>query len=87
LSREELLNWWLAKYHNTNVEEVLKKYPEECKLPSWFKLFPVTQEQHDDWYEWAIEYVAKKLKCSKKVAKYRFAFAYLNCAPYVDGGK
>lgn len=84
ISRKELLNWWLKKYHDTDVNEILEKYPEECKDPRWFKMFPVTKKQHDEWYDWAISMMSKKLKISKHLVKRKFAFDYLDCAPYYN---
>jgi len=47
VSREDLLNGWL-RYHNTNVDEVLKKHTkDELLSPDWFKLYPCTQEQYN----------------------------------------
>lgn len=83
LTREDLVNWWLQKYHNTTGEEVLVKHPDSKISPDWFKLYPVTQEQHDEWYEWAINYLVKEHRLSKKYIKSRFCFDYLNCAPNI----
>lgn len=83
LTRTDVINWWLQKYFNTNASEVAEKYPEEVKTPEWFKLFPVTQEQHDEWYDWVISELSKRLRYSKVRIKKRFAFDYLDCAPYI----
>ena len=73
--RNEIINGWL-KYHNTTVEEILKKYPEECKSGKWFSLFKVTQEQHDEWAVWA----KKRIKS--------WPYIYLNDSPTIlDGHK
>ena len=84
LKREDFLNWWLKKYHNISVSGVINKYPNEIRTPDWFKLFPVTQDQHDEWYNWAIDTISKELKVSKSIAKQKFAFDYLDSAPYVN---
>ena len=76
-------DWWLQKYHNTNSKELVEKEPELCKTIEWFKKYPCTQEQHDEWYDWAIGEVMKKYKFTKKRAKYNFCFIYLNVSPYV----
>jgi hypothetical protein len=76
-------DWWLIKYHNTNCEQVKEKYPTESLTGEWYKLFKVTQEQHDEWYEWFITEVAYRWGWSKKMAEYQTAFAYLNVAPDV----
>ena len=76
--------WWLKKYHNITVEEVVEKYPEEIKSPDWFKLFPCTEKQYDEWKEWAIKEAAKDNGISLKWAKKHFWSIELNCAPYVE---
>ena len=82
-TRDELMNWWLEKYHNTNVEKVIEKYPEEIKSPEWFKLYPVTQEQEKEWIKWAKSYIKKKEGWHNALLERTFPFIYLNTAPYV----
>lgn len=83
VSREDLLNGWL-KYHNTTVEEVVKKHPKEVlQSTEWFKLYPCTQEQADEWEKWAKDYVRKVTKCSKKYLEQAWWSIYLNNSPYV----
>lgn len=83
VSGEELLDWWLFKYHYTNSKEVAKKYPEEVKSPNWFKMFPVTQEQHDEWKSWAMSHIKKVTKLPKAFIKSTWWSVELDCAPYV----
>ena len=83
LTMEDYRNWWLQKYHNTNCEEVLKNYPEESKSIEWYKIFAVTQEQHDEWYEWALNTLAKERRVSKKLARRMFSLPYLDAAPSI----
>lgn len=83
LTRTDVINWWLQKYFNTNASEVAIKYPEEVKTAGWFELFPVTQEQHDEWYDWVISESSKDFRCSRARIKKRFAFDYLDCAPHI----
>lgn len=82
VTRTDLMNLWLQKYHNTNCGEVIDNYPELIQSPEWFKLFPCTQEQSD---EWVIE--AKKLLrksgISKHVIDHDWPFIFLNSSPYV----
>lgn len=81
-TRDDILNGWL-KYHNTNVEEVVEKYPEEIKSPEWFKLFPCTQEQCDKWENWAKDLLKKKDKLRNWEIDRMWGFIYLDCSPYV----
>lgn len=81
-TRDDILNGWL-KYHNTNVDEVVEKYPEEIKSPEWFKLFPCTQEQCDEWENWAKDLLKKKDKLRNWQIDRMWGFIYLDCSPYV----
>jgi hypothetical protein len=81
-TRDDILNGWL-KYHNTNVKEVVEKYPEEIKSPEWFKLFPCTQEQCDEWENWAKDLLKKKDKLKNWEIDRMWGFIYLDCSPYV----
>jgi len=83
LSEEEFYDAWLVPCHGITVKELMEKEPELCKTSDWYKKYAVTQEQHDKWYEWAINRVAKHYKWSKKFTRRRFAFQYLNLAPSV----
>ena len=83
LTDTEFYNWWLQKYHNTSIEEIIEKEPELAKSREWYKKYAVTQAQHDEWYEWAIQRIAKYYGWSKKRATREFAFAYINVSPTV----
>lgn len=82
VNRTDLLDGWL-KYHNTNCKEVIAKYPEEIKEPTWFNLFPVTQEQHDEWVIWAKAYTKDVTKLSKKLIDKYWGFIYLDTSPTI----
>jgi len=83
LTEEEFYNYWLKKYHDITKWEVIKQEPEICKTQEWYKKYAVTQDQHDEWYEWAINRIMKHHRCSRKYAMQLFAFDYINIAPYV----
>lgn len=83
LTEEFIKDYWLKKYHNTTCAEIVKKYPEFCKNIDWYNKYPVTQEQHDEWYNWTIAIISKTFKLSKTHARRGFAFDYLNCAPNI----
>jgi hypothetical protein len=83
IKRDNLLNGWL-KYHDTNVEEVIKTHPKEVlDTPDWFKLYPVTQLQHDEWVTWAKELIRKTTKWNKAFIDRQWAFVYFDCAPNI----
>ncbi len=86
LSEEDIINWWLEKYHNTNIEKVLKKHPEWADgnhSRDFYDAYRVTQEQHDEWHEWMIKALMKEFGCKKKYAKKASWVLYLNTAPSV----
>jgi hypothetical protein len=84
VNETDLFNLWLTPYHNTTVEEVIAKHPKEVlQNPSWFKLYPVTQEQHDEWVINAKALVKKVTKMSNKFLDRQWGFIYLQVSPYV----
>jgi len=82
----EIYNYWL-KFHNTTVEDVIKKHPKLTKTSEWFKKYKVTQEQHDDWEKWCFNYVKNITKLPKKTIKRLWWTIYLNYAPSVKNSK
>lgn len=82
VNRTEIINGWL-RYYDTTAEEVVKKHPEEAKNGEWFNLYPVTQEQHDQWEAWAKEYVKKNAKLPKNIIERGWNFLYLDTAPKI----
>ena len=80
---EEIIDWWLLKYHNTNCKEVVEKHPEEVKSADWFKLYPCTQEQSDEWEAWAKSFIKKKLRLSKPMLERQWPLVFLDTSPYV----
>ena len=83
VNRNDLLNGWL-KYHNTTIEEVISTHSKEWgESPDWFKDYPCTQEQSDEWVVWAKDFIRKETKCSKYLLERGWPLVYLDCAPYV----
>ena len=78
----DLVNLWLTKYHNTTIAQVEKAHPEWTHR-EFYAAYPVTQQQHDDWYNEAIELLHKHFRYSKKFIKKAFQFNYLDCAPSI----
>jgi len=83
LSQEFVMDWWLQKYHGITCQWLIKNEPELITTPEWYKKYAVTQEQHDEWYDWVVSYMAKYYRQSKKIVKRRFCFDYLNCSPSI----
>ena len=83
-----LIDWWLTKYHNTNLKEVQDTHPEWLEEPEkhtndFYREYMVTQEQHDEWEKWAKEYTKKITKVNKAVLERSWVWTYLNTAPRV----
>ena len=88
VNTEDLINWWLEKYHNTNLEKVKETHPEWKENPSehtmaFYRKYAVTQEQHDEWLEWAKEHTKKVTKVKGRMFDKSWGFVYLDCAPSV----
>jgi len=83
-TREDIIDLWLVKCHGLTVAELINKEPPEVlQSPEWFKKYAVTQAQHDDWYEEAINLLKKRTRFPKRYIKRAFSFDYLNCAPAI----
>ena len=83
LTTEFIMDYWLQKYHNINIQWLIENEPELIKSPEWYKKYAVTQAEHDEWYDLAIDYMSKYYKRSKKRIKRDFCFDYLNCSPTI----
>jgi len=85
---DDLVNWWLEKYHGTNIEKILEENPKWKENPSehtreFYEKYAVTQEQHDEWLQWAKEYTKKVTKVRGELFNRSWGFVYLDCAPQV----
>lgn len=82
---EDLVNGWLFKYYGVNIEDVPEKYPDIKDSRDFYKRFPVTQSQYDEWEAWAKEQLYKifKRRYSKKYIDRKWGMMSLNCAPSV----
>jgi len=88
ITEEEAINWWLEKYHNTNLAKVMESHPEWRDNPpsharEFYREYEVTQEQHDEWHEWFIALVMKRYRIGRKLAERRTCFDYLNISPSI----
>lgn len=85
---EELLDLWLEKYHNTNMQKVKDEHPEWMEHPEehtrdFYEKYRVTQEQHDEWVKETKQLLNKKYKISKRIVDKSWWSVYLNCSPSV----
>jgi hypothetical protein len=62
---------------------IINQPKEVLQNPSWFELYPVTEEQYDEWTIKAKELIRKSTKMSKKYVDRHFGFIALMCGPYV----
>jgi len=88
LTEDDCLNWWLRKYHDTDLATIIKEHPEweaepEKHTVDFYSTYMVTQEEHDEWHEWFIKAFMKEFGVGKKRAKRHSGFTYLNVAPSI----
>jgi hypothetical protein len=82
-AREEIIELWLYKYHGITVDQLLQLHPEEVKSADWFRLYPVTQAQSDQWVRDAKQMLRQKYKVSKWMIERGWPYVFLDCAPFV----
>jgi hypothetical protein len=83
---EDLVNWWLEKYHNTNLKKVLEEHPEWQDDPKshgrdFYEAYPVTEEQLNEWEKWAKDYTKKVTGIKGKLFDRSWGYVYLDTAP------
>lgn len=83
LRGDDLVNWWLSKYHNTTLDQIQKEHPELTDSYDFYTRYAVTQEQHDEWEKWAKEYVRKCTGYSKRLIERQWWSVYLDTSPMV----
>jgi len=88
VSSDELVNWWLDKFHSTSLDKVLEENPEWKDNPQehtreFYIKYAVTQEQANEWEAWAKEHIKKITKMSKKLIDKGWWSVYLDCSPSV----
>jgi arginine/lysine/ornithine decarboxylase len=81
---EVLRDMWLSKYHNTCTKELIEKHPKEVlESADWFKLYPCTQAQYDEWCAEVKDVLKKKYKWSKYMIDRNWWWIILQISPYV----
>ena len=87
LTMDDVVNWWLDKYHNTNIKKVISDHPEwdmdNFDSHIFYEEYQVTQEQHDEWREWLVKRLMKEYKLPRKAVEKSLWSIYLNSAPMV----
>ena len=83
LTLEILINHWMTKIYNTTIQEEQSKNPELFASSEWFKQYPVTQQQHDEWEIEAKALFHKYVKEPKNCNSMFWGLTYLNSSPYI----
>ena len=84
LTKDDCMNWWLERYHDTNLKQIKDKHPELLEdSQGFYDTYKVTQEQHDEWYDWFIDAFSKHCKMSKELAERYSGFTYLDVSPTI----
>ena len=83
LTIENLINLWMTKIYNTTIQEEQSKNPGLFTSSEWYKQYPVTQQQHDEWEIEAKEVFRKFTKLNKKLVNRYWGLTYLNSSPYI----
>ena len=86
LTENDVVNWWLKKYHNTTLEVVFEKTPK-LESRDFYASFKVTEEQHDEWREWLVKTLMKETRMSRKYIERGLWAVYLNTSPSVIDDK
>lgn len=83
LTIENLINLWMTKIYNTTIQEEQSKNPELFTSSEWYKQYPVTQQQHDEWEIEAKTLFHKYVKEPKNSNSMFWGLTYLNSSPYI----
>lgn len=85
ISSELILNQWL-KYHNTTIKDVASTYPDDVKNKTWFKYYPVTKEQYDEWESWLrTQLIFDNIDIPINVIKNEIKFIIFSFGPNIIG--
>jgi len=83
-NEDDLRDLWLKKYHNITSAKLVELLPKEVlKNSNWFKLYPCTQQQHDEWVIECKTLLKKKYKITIYILERSWGLLYLQCSPYV----
>jgi hypothetical protein len=86
ITYDDAINLWLTKYYGIAVKDVMEQHPDWTHK-DFYPTYPVTQSQHDEWYNEIINLLSKSTRMGKKYIKKSFAMDYLNCAPNIKDDK
>lgn len=85
LTADDIVNWWLREFHNTDLDKVTELHPEwdENNNRDFTEEYAVTQEQYDMWDKWFVAALAKEHGVTKKYIEENAWLVRLSLAPLV----
>jgi hypothetical protein len=69
MNREELKLDVFKDLINKQLEPFGKTYESVLNEKDWFLKYPVTKEQEDEFIQWGIKHIQKKMKSTKAMAE------------------
>jgi len=88
LTQDDIINWWLGRFFNTNLKQILEENPEWKENPDehtrdFYEKYAVTKEQHDAFEKYFYKEVPKVLKVTQKYWRRYGCWTYLDTAPSI----
>lgn len=69
MNREQITQAVFQDLINKQLEPFGKTYESVLNEKDWFMNYPVTKEQEDEFIQWGIKHIIKKLKTTKAMAE------------------
>lgn len=69
MNREQLKEAVFKDLINKQLEPFGKNYESVLNEKDWFLNYPVTQEQEDEFIQWGVKHLCKKLKITRSLAE------------------
>ena len=93
LTLDEIVNYWLEKYHGITVAQVREEHPDWTERNPmyssriFYETYPCTEEQHDEWREWLVKALMKETRMGRKYVEKGIWGIYLDTAPMIKPAK
>lgn len=86
ITEEDIINWWLSEFHNTNLEEVKEAHPQWAKNPqkhtrAFYEKYSITEEQYKEFEIYFYKTLPKKLGITQKYWRKGSWIIFFNTAP------
>ena len=69
MNREQINQAVFKDLINKQLEPFGKTYESVLNEKDWFLKYPVTKEQEDEFIQWGIKHIQKKMKSTKAIAE------------------